>query len=78
MKIKNETCEIEITSNPRRQLMRANHYYGVELLSGTWPDLDTLIAACDNRAFGQQNSSFGGRVEYSSTGKSAYVTVYVD
>lgn len=77
MKLKNETCEIEITRNPRGESERANQYYGVNLVSGAWPSDSELIAACDNGAFGGLDRTFGGSVR-SEGSKNRYVTVYVD
>lgn len=75
--IKNEICEIEIESNPRNLHQRANHYFGVKLLSGKFPDPKTLIVACDNGEFGLPDRTFGGDVQMTGS-TTAYVTVYVD
>ena len=77
MKIKNETCELEIEANPLRKPQKANAYYGVRLLSGGWPDNNHLITICDNGNFDGACRHFGGTVisvgnDYKS------VTVYVD
>lgn len=77
MNLKNELCEIEIEANPNRLPQRANHYFGVKLIAGIWPEDKALITACDNNSWVPVSCHFGGKVER-ITEKQKYVTVYVD
>lgn len=75
--IQNTECVIQVELNPDGKQYSANVPYRATLVSGKWPEDKELLVACDNRAFGMGDSTFGGTVNsLSPTVKN--VVVYID